>query len=182
MVKVTFDTNILIEVEENRENKLEVLKIIEMKEKNKVNVGIVAVCAIEKKIKGQFINNLNEFIIWLEENNFGNLEIIKTIGRYGLAFWDYCYYGGGKLSDIEKKIYNIIFRKSKIDYLNNNINNKKWRKNIIDTMIFLGHIFNNRDIFITLDNHFLKGHVKEELESIFKTRISRPKEFLEFLN
>jgi len=182
MIKVTFDTNILVEVEENRENKSEILRILEIGQKKKINIGVVAVCAIEKKVKGQFIDNINEFNSWLVDNNFGSLEIIKTIGRYSIAFWDYCYWGGGKISELERNIYNIIFGKSEIEYITNDINNKIWRKNIIDTMIFLGHVYNNRNIFITLDGHFLKKSVKSELENIYETKVFKPKEFLEFLN
>ncbi len=181
-MKVTFDTNILIEVEEDRDNKSETIRILEIRQKKRINIGVVAVCAIEKKVKGKFIDNIKEFKSWLVENNFNDLEIVKTIGRYNLAFWDYCYWASGEISKLERNIYNTIFGKSEIEYMKNNINNKIWRKNIIDTMIFLGHVYNDRDIFITLDKHFLKKSVKSKLENIYKTRIFRPKEFLESSN
>jgi len=171
---LTLDTNCLIDLEEKRAGFLAIKKIVEYP---KIDVAVVAVSAIDKKVNGEKIDNFLKFQNWLTILNLNHLKILKPIAYTDISYCGWCVLGGGELTKLDHKIHNILF--PKLPYSSPPIHSsKKWINAKADVLIMWAHIWNKREYFITRDKNFLKQGKKEKLEKLGNTKILTPEDFL----
>lgn len=188
MQKITFDTNILIDIEEKREGYEDILKIIELHNNKKITISIPAIIASEKLIEKNKITNFNIFKNYITNLDFKDIDILKPLCYPGLAFLDYCVLAGKTTIELDHKIHRILFPEIELEHtdycLKRNLTNdhiyREWKNAKVDVLIMWCHIFYGNDIFITRDNNF-KKHIKE-LSEIANINIMTPKEFVSNLN
>jgi hypothetical protein len=182
--KVTLDMNCIIDLEEGNTTAPYIQKMIQMHKDHQINLRVVAISASERKPDGTYASNFNEFKERLATLGLEDVEILRPIAYTDIAFFDYCVLGGGKLSELEKKIQEILFPKIEMEYKefcmkrNLNLRNKEmWRQWVnakCDVLSLWSHIRNGGGIFVTKDKNFHKKTKKSRLVALGAGEILTP--------
>ncbi|MFA5360531.1 MAG: hypothetical protein WC320_00965 [Candidatus Paceibacterota bacterium] len=169
---ITLDTNCLIDLEEKRNGYVSIEKITNASKRKKLDVAIVAISAIDKKIH----SNFSEFQQWLENLGLSHLTILKPLAYTNISFVNWCVVGGGILTELDHKIHDILFQNLPYSLPSDDLMSK-WVNAKADVLIMWAHIWNRREIFITRDKNFLKDTKKQKLEKLGAGTILTPEEF-----
>lgn len=184
MIKVTLDTNCIIDLEQHRPSEIYIKEFIQMNMEGKIQLSIPAISASEKQKDGSYIKNFSTFKDIIHSVGLDNVELLKPVGYYGITFMDWCIYSGDKLKELEISIHNILF--PGIDYAyadyckNNGLESKtdeikyKWRNAKCDVLAIWCHIYYNHDYFITNDSNFHKTTKKPALIKLGAKNIEKP--------
>lgn len=174
---ITLDTNCLIDLEEQRNGFVPIKKIINESKQNKLDVAIVAVSAIDKKLNNK-IKNFSEFQKWLADLGLSHIKILKPIAYADISYADWCVVGGGELTELEHKIHDILFPKLPYSVSADKLMSK-WINAKADVLIMWAHIWNEREVFITRDKNFFKKTKKPQLEKLGAQSIVTPEKFFD---
>ena len=190
-LKITFDFNCIVEIENNGSLVRHLNKIIDYFKNKKIIISIPMIAASEKKQDGKYSSNVNEFLERLKNLNISDANLLKPIVYWGFTFYGHAIYPGKELADLEKKIHSVLF--PKIEYKYNdfckerNINikdkplNDKWLNVRCDTLALWCHIYYGNDVFISSDkNYFKKTKIKKLIELGAKN-ILKPNEALIYI-
>lgn len=173
-MKITLDTNCLIDLETKGERQLCMEKIISKFKKS--DLAVVAVSASDKNFNGMTIENFSEFKKWLLDLDLKDLRILKSLAYESIAYFDWAIIPTDEMIELDHKIHDILFLglpyEAPPKYLF-----RKWRNAKADVLIMWAHIWNKRDFFITRDKNFLKQSKKEKLEQIGAGKILTPDDF-----
>lgn len=185
MINVTLDMNCIIDLEKGKVTAPYIKKMIQLHKERKITLRVVAISASERKPDGTYASNFDEFKERISRLGMMDVEILKPIGYWGITFWDYCVWGGGRLSELERKIQEILFPEIEMEYKKYclNLNNKeKWRKWVnakCDVLALWSHIWNDGGIFVTNDTNFHKKTRKPHLIALGAGEILRPAKAVE---
>jgi hypothetical protein len=173
MLKLTLDTNVIIDLEESNEYAPDLAKLVEMNRKRRINLRITAASASERKLDQKYASRLSEFQHRLAAIGLDGLEILPTICYADVSFFDYCLVGDGELSVLECKIQRILFPKIQLEYRNYcekrslKLSDEKawhkWTNAKCDVLSLWSHIWYKGDIFVTRDNNYHKKTKKPDL-------------------
>ena len=175
---ITLDTNCLIDLEEQRNGFASIKKIINESKQNSLDVAIVAVSAIDKKLHNNKIKNFSEFQKWLADLGLSHIKILKSIAYTDISYADWCVVGGGELTELEHKIHDILFPTLPYSVPPDKLMSK-WINAKADVLIMWAHIWNKREVFITRDKNFFKKTKRSQLEKLGAQLIVNPEEFFD---
>ena len=175
---ITLDTNCLIDLEEQRNGFASIKKIINESKQNSLDVAIVAVSAIDKKLHNNKIKNFSEFQKWLADLGLSHIKILKPIAYTDISYADWCVVGGGELTELEHKIHDILFPTLPYSVPPDKLM-PKWINAKADVLIMWAHIWNKREVFITRDKNFFKKTKRSQLEKLGAQLIVNPEEFFD---
>jgi len=188
MLKVTFDLNCIISLEENDARASDLRKLIKLHDCGRIILRVPAASASERKPDDTYARCISEFTSRLVPLGLGDVEILCTILYLGLGFIGYAYFSGGKLDELERKIQEILFPKLDLEFddfrkkhpeLDDDKAWRRWANKKCDVLGMWSHIWHHGDIFVTSDErHFLKQAKKEKLEDIGAGRVFLPKNAL----
>jgi len=108
-MNVTMDMNSIIDLEEGRESAPYIRGLIQLHNDGKVNLRVVAIGASERKPDGTYAANFAEFTEKIYGIGLGHVEILKPLGYRGMAFFDWCLFGGEELTNLERQIHEMLF-------------------------------------------------------------------------
>ena len=192
MINVTLDMNCIIDLEEGIGVAPYIKEIIQMHKDRKINLRVVAISASERKRNGTYAYNFSEFKERIASVGLIDVEILKPIGYWDITFWDYCVWGGDQLTELERKIQEILFPKIEIEYkefcrkrgldLNNKRMRRKWRNVKCDVLALWSHVWNGGGIFVTKDSHFHRRTKKPRLIALGAGEILKPQEAVDRIN
>lgn len=191
MLKVTLDTNCIIDLERNRPAAAHIRKLIHLHSEGKINLRVVAISASERKPDDTFVSHFDEFKERLAATGLADVEILRTIHYWGISFWGHMLWSGRALSELERKIQEILFPTIELefsDYCNNRgldpEDVKAWRRWVnkkCDVLAMWSHIWHEGDVFVTSDlKDFHKENKKSRLITLGAKRILTPYEAVEF--
>lgn len=186
MMEVTFDTNLLIDLEEKREGHENVQKILDLHNGRQIKVCIPAIAASEKLLDEKHIPNYKLFEEYLTKLKIMNHVELMPLMYLSMCYLDHAHLSGKKLSELDHQIHKILFPNIEPEHKEfckaRNLQIKgihpKWRNAKIDVQMLWCHIHHKKDIFITRDENFKKKN-NELNEQIGKIEIMNPFEFLE---
>lgn len=186
MINVTLDMNCIVALEKDEVTASYIKKIIQMHKDRKINLRVVAISASERKPDGTYASNFNEFKERIASVGLIDVEILKPIGYWGITFWDYFVWGGGRLTKLERKIQEILFPTIELEYKEFcgkrglNLNDKEmwqdWVNVKCDVLALWSHIWNGGGIFVTKDKNFHKKTKKTRLIALGAGEILKPQE------
>jgi hypothetical protein len=187
MLKLTFDTNVLFDVYEERENKLYIDQLKWIHDIGKVQIRIAATSGAENSQDGTDVKNMSRFKELIHSIGFSNVEILNPIFYWDFSFYGHAIYGSEEMIDLESRIFHILFQDTSYEYRDfcalNNVDKDRldpeWLNKMCDTQIMWCHIHYDGDIFITNDKNFHKVTKKPKLIELGAKQIMRPKEALE---
>ncbi|MEP3676482.1 hypothetical protein [Sulfitobacter sp.] len=197
-MRITFDWNCIIEVEEGRSQAGSVRKLVEHHRMGNVEVALLAASASENTpstdLSGgrKFPGSALLFKERVDSLGWGDLPIVLMPAVFGLSYWDYCYFvgdGDAFESDIDA-LWAVIApkvpRKPK-DFLpaGEEMNDEmvqspqlaKWRNTWCDVISAYSHINDGRDVFITRNTKDFQKK-SEALAELGMRDIADPNEML----
>jgi hypothetical protein len=164
--KLTLDMNCIIDLEKNNSYAPDLLKLVELNIERKIDLRITAASASEQKPDDTSASNFSEFKDRLARIGLSSLEILPTLLYVGVSYIGYCLVGGGKLSELEESIQQILFPQVELgfsDYCKKRglalDDQKAWRRWVnrkCDVLGMFSHIWHNGDLFVTRDSNFHK--------------------------
>jgi hypothetical protein len=163
--KLTFDSNIIISLENKEPSSKEILEIIDFHEKELIDISIPAISASEKLKNGNYSQTFAQFQNRINLLSKREFEILKPIWFIGITFPDFHILPGDQEIDLDKRIHSILFPNTPVSLKNFCIENNipensldpKWVNRKIDVISIWCHIYYEHDIFITNDKNFLKS-------------------------
>ncbi len=185
-ITLTFDFNCIISLENNDEFSTHLQKLIELHDRDLVNISVPAISASEKLPNGEYVDNIQKFIDRVSKLSTRRFEILKPMLIFDMTYWDYCIWADDAMIELEKDIRLILFPnfpKSYAEYAKKqNINPEilvpKWRNSECDVVSLWCHIIYQHDVFVTNDNNFHRQLKKEKLLKLGSKKIIRPLEAL----
>ena len=145
--KLTLDTNCIIAVEEHRPSEKSILSLRRLHDVGIVQLRLVAASASERQVRGQQVQNFNDWAARVSKLGFGGLEILKPIMIYGVGFYGQGVYGGGAASELYDAIGTAIFR----SWFPARVERPPSANKICDVLMMWAHIWYQGDCFVTTD-------------------------------
>jgi rRNA-processing protein FCF1 len=191
MIKITVDTNILIDVEEKRFNYIDVLKLFELDNKKEISLYFPAVIAIEKWIEKKEVDNFNKFINYLKKLGINKPKTLSPLGYLDLFFLDNVtlFDEDGPEFELADKLKIVLFPEAEETYLkfceknNWDPNSEKtyldYRNISIDALILWCHVYYKNDILLTRDSNFKKK--LSQNDEFKQLKVMTPSEIIQFL-
>jgi hypothetical protein len=184
-LKFTLDSNCLFEVDECRSEAQHVLKLVQAHLDKRASVAVVAISASERQRSGKPLEQFGEFEARLQAMGFGALEMIYPILYFDVTFWDRSVFTDKAGVELEENIQRILFPgipTAWADYcaaISSDVNAPnagaliKWRNAKCDVQAMWAHTTAKRDVFVTLDQNFLKSK-RASLIALCGGRIETP--------
>jgi len=108
-MKVTLDTNCIIDLEENTSTAPFLRQLISLHDANKIILRTVAISASERKKGGTYAENFSEFKQKVAAAGLGHVKILPTLAYVGMCYVDWCYPVGEETLLFEQKIHEVLF-------------------------------------------------------------------------
>lgn len=186
MLSLTFDTNILIDMEEKRHGYEHVLEIVNLHNLGLVNICIPAIIASEKMLDDNHIPDYRLFEEYLANLKIMNYEELMPLAYLDICFFDHAIWADEELSELDILIQKTLFPNIESEYeeycstrkLNIEDIHPKWMNAKIDVQILWCHIYYKKDIFITRDENYT-SKLKDLNRHIGGIVIMSPSEFME---
>jgi hypothetical protein len=186
MMKVTLDTNSIVDLEQNNEWAPYIRELVQMHKDRKIHLRIVAMSASERKPNRTYSRNFDEFKKRINRIGLSDAEILKPICYWDVSFWDCCVWSDETTSKLEKDIHRVLFPTIEFEYakycksqgLNekNTDAYKKWLNAKCDVLILWSHIWYKGDFFVTRDKRFFRKTKKLVLARLGAKEILCPDE------
>ena len=181
---VTFDTNCLIDLEEDGTNASHLHRIVEEAIAGRVNLRTVAVSASERKPDGTYAGNFSEFQAKLAGVGLEGFEILPPLSYWGVTFWGRSLWGGDQSVNRARSIHEVLFPESPFEYreyceklgvdLEAPGPDRKWRNRLCDTLALWTHLHFGGGVFVTSDGNFHKPSKRAALVNLGAKLIQRP--------
>ena len=195
-MKVTIDTNCFIDIELQEGAFQDLGTLIVAHERGEIEIGISAIAASERYPGNRIADDFSEFKGRVQALSNKEIDILKPISTWGVAYWNWFIWAGEEHVELESKIHSILFpnapetwvplsepsSEEEREYLFwTDKNALKWRNRKCDTLAMWSHIHYSRDIFISRDKNFHKESKKSALISLGAKDILYPKEAIKSL-
>lgn len=186
-MKLTLDTNCIIDVAESRPAAQHILDLVHAHKTGVIDVAVTAVSASERQPGGQGLQHFGEFQERLAGLGLGGLNLLMPLQYWGVTFWGYAVWASREMVALEEKIHHVLF--PTIEYhwteycAKHNLDpeaglDKKWRNAKCDVLSMWCHIHYKRDIFVTSDGNFHKPSKRQALIALGAGRIEFPESAL----
>jgi hypothetical protein len=172
-VRLTLDTNCLIDLEEGRPAAGALRELIELHRQGRIQVFVGAISASENLPGKVAPEHHSSFEERLNRIGITDLPRVLPVGRYGMTFWGSSIWGDEN-DHRPDQIQNIIHPAVAITAVT-----PKSRNVLCDIDGLAAHIRAGHDIFVTRDGEFLKERKRKELVDLGAKAILTPDEALE---
>jgi hypothetical protein len=150
---------------------------------------VVAISASERTPNGTRLENFQEFQNFVASLGLGDAEILKPLGYWDVAFWDWMWSTKPRHVELERRIHDVLFPDAPFQYPayeryaayqgeKSDVAARKWLNKKCDVLGLWSHIHHGADLFVTSDENFHKVTKKPKLEAIGAKYILRPAEAL----
>ncbi|SRR5712692_1274046 len=163
-MNLTFDTNCIITLEENRPAAPDLKTLISLHNSQAINVRVIGISASERKTDHTYASTFTEFQQKIAAVGLGHMEILQPIAYWAITFFDWSIWADDRMIDLERAIHNVLFPQDDFNYLdlcnkrgidpNSSKIDRKWRNRKCDVLAMWCHIYYNGDIFVTEDENF----------------------------
>lgn len=109
-MKLTLDTNCIIDLEENRPAASSLQTLISLHDNRQIDLRVVAISASERKPDGTYATNFTEFRQKIGLVGLGHVEILAPICYLGMAFVDWCLLADEQMVELERNIHEVLFQ------------------------------------------------------------------------
>ncbi|MEW5983452.1 MAG: hypothetical protein AB1806_13950 [Acidobacteriota bacterium] len=175
-MKLTLDTNCVIDLEENRPEALPLRELVQMSSEGILQFAVVGISASENKPGGGGSPTFSAFQEKVVRVGLASAEILKPMGIWGVTYWDWCVYADDGMEGLAEDIHRILFPRSEYGYadycaarglsVDGEEIDRTWRNRMCDVLALWCHIHYRRDIFVTRDGNFLASTKRRLLESM----------------
>lgn len=168
MLKFTFDTNCVIDLDVGTPPAQFVRSIIAAHRDGTADTAFVAVSASERQKGDYYLQTFETFLQRLISLGVQDIPHILGMAYWGLSYWDRALYPSPEASERERQIHEFLFPSLSFDFVDFAASNgiaagdvlspkaKKWRNAWCDRQMLWAHDFHARDVFVTSDRNFRK--------------------------
>ncbi len=189
-MKITLDTNSLIDLNNGGIAAQEIQKLIDLHTQGEIQLRIVGISASERTSTGGYLSNFSDFQHWIEGLGLKDIEILKPFAIFDITYFDWSIWSDEEMSQLEEKVFTTLFPNINPNLLqyfeangvppDNQHLLRKWKNAKCDSVAYWCHIYYKGDIFVTRDKNFHRSK-KGHLLSLGGKDILLPSELLEFL-
>lgn len=188
---ITFDTNCVIDVDEARNAKADVLKLVRAHREGKVDAAFVAVSASERQKGDTYLETYNDFLARLQNLDLEDIPQIHGMAYCDISYWDHALWASPDDTELERRIHEVLFPKIDFNFADfartsgieptdtKSPEAKRWRNAWCDRQMIWSHMHHRRTQFVTSDRNF-KALEKQGLIEI--ETILTPQECVEKLD
>lgn len=179
----TLDTNCIYDIEDGRPNASYILDLVARHVAGAANVAVVAISASERQKDGEPLHDFGMFRERLSRLGLGQLEILKPMAYWDIAYWGWALWSSPKAEALEKSLHDIMFPEAAFlledceaaasDLIEAK---RKWINRKCDVQALWSHINAGRDVFVTNDFVFHQETKKPRLVQLGAKQILYPKE------
>jgi hypothetical protein len=174
MLKLTLDTNCIIDLEEDRPDAVFVREIVQAWKDGKIDLAVVAVTASENQSSGAVSETYADFEMKIEKVGLGGVEQLLPMMLWDVFYWDHALWADEEMDALATAIQRVLFPNMDLDPPENIDRNSSWRNKQCDVLTAWSHAFHKWDYLVTRDTNFHKR--KEALRSIGVAEIIHPKD------
>lgn len=162
----TFDTNCLIDLDENRDAARYIWQLIELHRKKELAVAFVSVSASERQKGDYFLPSYTDFLDRLKVVGVEDVPQIPGLAYFDISYWDQALWASEECEELERKIHEVLFPympfrleeyATSLSTYADDLSNKqhfKWRNAWCDRQMIWSHIHHERHVFVTSDGNF----------------------------
>ncbi len=186
-MKITLDHNCIIALEMNEPDAQYIRDLIDMHNRNKIQVRVAAIGASEMLPGKKYPSHFSDYDNRIAALGLKQVEKLSPVGKWDMTYWDQSVYGDQRTEALERRIHDILFPDIEFDYqafckihslspLASDQLNETWRNAKCDVLGLWSHINYGGDIFITSDRNFHKQSKKPRLIALGAKNIMTPQE------
>ncbi len=166
-MKITFDNNCLIDLENNRPGAENLRSLISNATSKNIEIFIPAIFASEKTKSGNYDQSFLPFEVRLDNLGFSQCKLIYPIGYTDFTFLDKCTTVSESQLILERRIHTILFPNKSFEFCASfSIKEvEKWKNEKCDVLALWCHINHDCDVFITNDKNF---HTEKKKAALIK--------------
>ena len=166
MLKLTLDTNCIIDVDERRDGFEAVMALVDAHREGRVELALVCSGAHERQKDGGYLESFSLFTARLDALGFPALPVLPSILYFDISFWDHGLLADDAMKDRERLIFQTIFPRIAFEWSayaaekglsqhdRSSRHFHKWKNRLCDVQAFWAHDYAKRDIFVTRDIEF----------------------------
>lgn len=166
MLKLTLDTNCIIDVDERRDGFESVFALAHAHIEGRVDLALVCTGAHERQKDGGYLQSFSLFTSRLEALGFPALPVLPSILYLDISFWDHGLLADEEMKAREQRIFNVMFpsvephwpsyaaKKGISQHDRSSRHFHRWKNRLCDVQAFWAHDYAKRDIFVTRDIEF----------------------------
>ena len=188
MLRITFDTNCVIDIEESHSTAETLRRLIELATTNSITLCVPAIMASERAKNGVLAPSFAAFKIRLEAVGLEAAEILLPLGYWDITFFDYCLWPESDNKSLEPRIHDVLFPDipfSWPDYCTKyqlaadaSFMRTGWLNAKCDVLALWSHIYHDGDVFVTSDRNFHKMSKRPRLKALGANSILYPSDAL----
>lgn len=185
-MRVTLDTNAIIDLEENRPAAPALHQVIDIWRAGKIQLCVSAIAASERYRDKQGDADFGMFERKLLEVGLAGVELLNPPAVWDVTFWDHCVWTD-HVQPLEGQIRQILFPTLNVENIPGEPNEERRRlaakvtNALCDILGMWCHITYHGDIFVTRDGNFHKATKKSRLLTLGARQILNPEEIAGFL-
>lgn len=166
MLKLTLDTNCIIDVDEKRDGFEAVMALADAHREGRVELALVCSGAHERQKEGGYLESFSLFTARLEALGFPALTVLPSVAYWGISLWGHGLLPDEAMKVREQLIFKVMFpnvdhrwpdyaeaKGVDVDDLSS-MHFLRWRNRLCDVQAFWAHDHAQRDIFVTRDIEF----------------------------
>lgn len=185
-MKITLDTNCLIDVEQGEEAAEDVKQLLAHHDAGYISIQIPAIAGSERLQDSTYASTFEKFHQRISKLAQREIELLKPLAYLGIVYLDWCILGDENMVAIERKIHEILFPEIQFEWqayaeshgisLEGDSLDPRWRNAKCDTLGLWSHSHYGGDIFVTRDKNFHKVTKKPVLAKLGAREILYPAE------
>jgi hypothetical protein len=186
MMRVTIDTNCLIDLEGASPNGQALRWLADLASAGRVELRLPAIAASERQLGGATLTDFSLFEQRVHAAGLKSARLIEPICYWDLSFWGHCLFPDTQMSELEHKIHLVLHPTIEFAYPDfcsaGGIHaaaepiSPKWRNAKCDVLVAWSHIHHRGDLLVTSDENFHKMSKRADLIELGAGDLKRPQE------
>jgi hypothetical protein len=176
MSRILLDTNCLIDLAEDDAAAAPLGVIVAASRRGLVRLAVAAITASENPRKGSPPKSWDEFSGLLARVGLADVEVLKSMGYWGVSFWDQGLWVGDDMLELEARIHAVLSPTLAID---DRSDERRWRNAKCDVQMVWTAMWNGVAVLISSDKKIVARSTA--LAAIRPIEVLTPASFLRSL-
>ncbi|GEM_PF-1308253 len=175
--KLVFDTNCIIDLEENRPDAGALRTLIAAWKSNQLELAVVAVSASENQPSGTANSSYSDFERKLHNAGLAGAHELLPLAMWDVFYWDHALWSSTEMTALESEVRAVLFPGVATVPPADVQANSRWRNQMCDVLMAWSCLHHNWPRLITRDRNFHEH--RAALAALGLTEILYPSEAVE---
>ena len=174
-MNVTLDTNCIIALESDEPAAEYVRRLVCRAAEQTLRLRVVAITASEWQSGGNISESFCDFEAKIARVGLQDAEILLPPCVWDVTYWDHCIMATDEDWEEVEEIHRVLSPTIPLDpAATPEVDGRKWRNHVIDTLALWTHIHNGAGVFVTSDSDFHGPEKRVALARLGSGEILRP--------